>query len=271
MRKSLLDDRVVRSRSLTVMLDSTESVSLPSDWDLEDLLADWRNVFDPDEGFQDRLELSDHTVESVREQFERAPDDQLDSTPSSFETAEAVVDQAVEYDSEEVRPLVERHEESPFVHLLAPLVVAIGERVSLETDHTSTTRESLDDWLLDRLTKGFRHPLFILFKAHQKTEYPDTDFGSASDSGGTTDSDSPTNSTAVYDEFVRNQLDTDYERIFEQYPLLTSFLGEVAEQWCQAVRQLDGPPKTSHLSQGNEFPTNTRQKETIVARERRNP
>jgi type 2 lantibiotic biosynthesis protein LanM len=229
MRESLLSDAVARSRSLSTHLDPTEDVSPPPEFDPDEFFAAWRDAFDSDEEFRERLDLSDHTVESARARFEVADeartDDSAETIPLEFETAEQVVDRAVSADSEAVRPLHERREESPFVHLVAPLVVGVSDGIDLETEFAPAAVEALEDWLFERLTKVFQHPLFILFKAHQQVEHPDAEFADATDS------------TAVYEEFVAAH--RDYEAVFEEYPVLLRLLGVVAEQWRGMVRRLD--------------------------------
>src|SRR6056297_2440672 len=229
MNESLLADCARRSVALDSILDSSAETSLPEE-SAEDLLAEWRDVFDADADFRDRLGFADLTVEEAREHCRTTTSETGEAEtaiPPAFETAEEVVDRAVELDVEAVRPLRERHPDSPFVHLVAPLAAAASGRVALDSEFAPTARESLVDWLFERLTTVFRHPLFIQFKAHQQTEYPDTDF------------EERTDSTAVYDEFVAGIRDADYEPLFETYPLLLELLGVVADQWRGAVARLD--------------------------------
>lgn len=241
MRDSLLSDAIARSRPLSAYLDPDEDAGLPSEFDPDDLLDDWQDVFDSEAEFRERLTFSDHTVESVRARLEaaserqdsdgpaddRSTSERPEAIPSEFETAERVVDRAVSADPEAARPLRDRHEGTAFVHLVAPLAAGITAELDLDTEFAPTAVESLEDWLFERLTKTFRHPLFILFKAYQQTEYPDREFADATDS------------TEVYDEFVAEHLDAGYERIFEAYPLLLKLLGVVADQWLGMVHRLD--------------------------------
>ncbi|WP_128477512.1 type 2 lanthipeptide synthetase LanM [Halorussus pelagicus] len=226
MRRTFLTDCAARSRPLAELFDSTANASLPPEYAPEDLLADWRDVFDADEEFRERLELADLTVERVGERLRDGADaseSRPESLPEPIEIAGRIVDRATESDRGEA--LAERHADSPFVDLLAPLAAAVSEPVALDADRAPAAFESLEDWLFERLTAAFQHPLFILFKAYQKGEYPDRDFADATDS------------TAVYDEFVAAH--RDYEPVFEQYPVLAKLLGVVAEQWREMVRRLD--------------------------------
>lgn len=225
MRQSLVSRSVVRSSPLSAYLDSDDDPPTPPEFDREAFVDEWCEVFGSEAELSYRLGFADHTLDSAREQFESAVSVDPDEVPSPFETAERVVDRAVEYDREAVNSLVDRRADSPFAHLLAPLAAAASERVQFDKDFTPGARESLIDWLFDRLTEAFGHPLFIQFKAHQRTEYPDTDFDECEDS------------TAVYDEFVEHHLDAGYERVFETYPVLLRLLGVVVEQWCGAVRR----------------------------------
>ncbi|WP_135852001.1 type 2 lanthipeptide synthetase LanM family protein [Halorussus salinus] len=235
MRPTLLADCAARSRPLTATLDPTTDGSLPPEFDPDDLLATWRDIFDGDDEFRERLDLADESVESVESVREHLRDagsgsgtpDSDDSIPAALRTAEEVADRAVELDAEAVRPLRERHADAPFVDLLGPLAAAVCESVSLDADHDPAAVESLEDWLFERLTTTFQHPLFILFKTHQQREYPDTDFSAATDL------------TAVYDEFVADVRNADYEPVFEEYPVLLELLGVVADQWRGMVRRLD--------------------------------
>jgi lantibiotic modifying enzyme len=225
----------------------------PPEFDREEFFAAWRDVFD-DAEFRERLDCSDHTVESARAQFEAAnervedhhPDEvpethRPDEIPGVFETAERVVDRAVSADTESSRALRDRHEQSPFVHLVAPLAGAITAELDLETEFAPAAVEALEDWLFERLTKTFRHPLFILFKAYQQTEYPAREFADATDS------------TAIYDEFVAEHRDAEYERIFEAYPLLLKLLGVVADQWLGMVHRLDDRIETDRSALARTF------------------
>ncbi|WP_276300197.1 type 2 lanthipeptide synthetase LanM [Halorussus lipolyticus] len=226
MRQTLLADCAARSRSLAARLDSTEETSLPPDEDPDDLLADWREVFDSDDEFRERLDFADRSVEDVRKSLRADESSSDESIPEQFETAERVVDRAVEYDSAAAESLVARHADSPFVHLVAPLAAAARDSVSLDVAHDTAAFESLVDWLFDRLTTVFQHPLFILFKTYQKREYPDREFSDAS------------GSTVTYDEFVAGVRDADYEPIFEEYPVLLELLGVVTNQWHELLRRL---------------------------------
>ncbi|WP_135828541.1 type 2 lanthipeptide synthetase LanM [Halorussus halobius] len=246
MRQTLLADCAARSRPLDAYLDPDEGAELPDSHDPDELLADWRDAFDSEEAFRERLSFADLTVEDVRERLRAASTGDPDSTPSDdadsssdpdatpatvgipahFETAEAVVDRAVELPPERVGSLVERHADSPFVDLLAPLVGAASERLDLGPGFAPSAVESLEDRLFERLTEVFQHPLFILFKAHQRTEYPDVAFGERADS------------TEVYEEFVARHREADYEAVFETYPVLLGLLGDVTDQWLRSAGRL---------------------------------
>ena len=230
MRQTLLADCAARSRPLDAYLDPDPNADLPDDYDPGELLADWRDAFDSEEAFRERLSFADHTVESAREQLQAANDADAAETPRSipahFETAEAVVDRAVELDRASVGSLVERHADSPFVDLLAPLVGAASERLDLGSAFASAAVASLEDRLFERLTEVFQHPLFILFKAHQRTEYPDADV------------DERTDSTEVYEEFVARHREAGYETVFETYPVLLGLLGDVTDQWLRSADRL---------------------------------
>lgn len=227
MQQSLLSESVVRSLPLSTHLDSDANAPLPSDFDVEKFLTDWCDVFDSEEAFRERLTLSGYTVERLHEQFERVPQDERATTPTAFETAEAVVSRAVDETSDEElkRALASRYEQSPFVDLVAPLAAAGVEGWDFENDYSHSAFDSLVDWLFERLTTAFQHPLFILFKAYQQTEYPDTDF------------ERQTGSTAVYDEFVERY--GEYGPIFETYPVLLELLDTIVDQWHVAVHRLD--------------------------------
>ncbi|USZ69218.1 type 2 lanthipeptide synthetase LanM family protein [Halorussus salilacus] len=223
MRQSLLSESAARTTPLDSYLDSEANPPLPSAFDFEEFLADWRDVFDSEGAFAERLALSGYTVEGLRERFEALQRGDSDVVPSALETAGEVVARAVEL--ERPRPLASRYETSPFVDLVAPLADAGTAGTDLESEFSSVALDSLTDWLFERLTTAFQHPLFILFKAYQRREYPDADF------------EETTDSTTVYDEFVRRY--GDYDAIFETYPVLFELLGRIVEQWHTAVSRLD--------------------------------
>ncbi|WP_132057068.1 type 2 lanthipeptide synthetase LanM [Halorussus amylolyticus] len=225
MRQTLLADCVARSHPLSTVLDPDENTALPADHGTESTIGDWSDVFDSEDAFRERLSLSGHTVASVREQFETGGEEP-ESIPSAFETAERVVDRAVSPDAGDTEALRDRHEGRAFVHLLAPLVEAGAAGLELEGDFERSAVESLENCLFERLSQVFRHPLFVLFKAYQRTAYPETDFSEATDS------------TAVYEEFVAEHRETDYERIFETYPVLLRLLGVVTDQWRRSAERL---------------------------------
>ncbi|WP_135852009.1 hypothetical protein [Halorussus salinus] len=65
MDESLLADWVRRSPSLDAILDSSARTAISDDFVPDDLLAEWRDVFDADADFRDRLRFADWTPEET--------------------------------------------------------------------------------------------------------------------------------------------------------------------------------------------------------------
>jgi hypothetical protein len=209
-------------RPLYRYLYDTTDYQLPARVDIEDLLGEWSDALGDEESLRERLALDGLSPDDVRA-WANEGGESTDESPQWCETVRQLSTTASALGDGTAEDLVESNQNLPFVHVTAPLVEARAQTVTYPADVEPDAVASLERWLLFRLTRLVKHPLFIQFKYYQENEH------------GTGGYDEPAPETGVYDEFCRRLLREGYEPLWHEYPALARYVATVAVQWSEAV------------------------------------
>lgn len=227
-----------RARTLFERLDGPNNVESGGvDTEIDDVLSQWKSIYEDEDEFYDRIAQEGLTVEEIETQLKRTKWPKGEALPQWINNIESL-GTYLEEESEASLDCVTDYEQSrPFVDFVSLIVEYAWEQLSLSewSQFTDTAIHGIKDWLHNRLTIISRRVLFVEFKSFVAAH--DAELARADPA------DVEVRSTKYYDAFIERLLEEDFTQFCMEYPVYARLLVQEIEQWKSAVTEL-----SEHLS-----------------------
>lgn len=215
-----------RASTLQERLDAGEVG--PADGDrAADVIEKWREYVASGDAelFSERVAREASSLEECRHRIARDEWPADEELPDWIAELDAIVARA---GSSRSAPSTDLDGETPFVHVLEPLVTYAADSLSESVSDVATESalRDLRQWLADDLSSLFSHTLFIEFKSYVATNAPD------GEADPTDESD-----TERYDTFVAHTVEN-FADLFVEYSFLGRLAATTVAQWRSAVEEV---------------------------------